>query len=150
VSLEAPKDTDLDGLPDTWEEAHGLRKTYRLDAKTINPATGYSYLEEYLNSLVEPIIQAQNQDALFSTAIEETASTEKGAIQICHDNGIHIYSIQGIQEINLFNLAGQLIFQTSPHASSYSIPQYVRLNKGAYILTVKNNLNQEKSFKLII
>jgi hypothetical protein len=82
ASLEAPKDTDLDGLPDTWEEAHGLRKTYRLDARTINPATGYSYLEEYLNSLVEPIMQAENQDALFSTAIEETASTETGAIQI--------------------------------------------------------------------
>lgn len=39
-------DTDADGIPDTYEEANGEQ-----DGSAIDPSTGYSYLELYLNSL---------------------------------------------------------------------------------------------------
>lgn len=51
-SLPAPIDTDHDGLPDDWETAHGLDPHNAADGALINPATGYTRLEEYLHALV--------------------------------------------------------------------------------------------------
>jgi hypothetical protein len=46
-----PKDTDGDGIPDEWETSHGLNPTDAADAGKISEQTGYTRLEEYLNSL---------------------------------------------------------------------------------------------------
>lgn len=46
----APLDTDQDGMPDAWEDAHGLSKTNAADGATVG-ADGYTNLENYLNSL---------------------------------------------------------------------------------------------------
>ncbi|MEU9593167.1 Ig-like domain-containing protein [Streptomyces sp. NPDC048193] len=51
ASAPAPRDSDHDGIPDDWEKAHGLAKNDAADGSTIDPATGYSHLELYLNSL---------------------------------------------------------------------------------------------------
>ena len=50
-SKPAPEDTDKDGMPDTWEQTHGLDALSPTDrnAKTIDPS--YTNLEVYLNSL---------------------------------------------------------------------------------------------------
>lgn len=45
-----PTDTDGDGLPDQWEEAHGLNPSVA-DSNRLN-ADGYTALEVYLNSLM--------------------------------------------------------------------------------------------------
>lgn len=65
ASLEAPLDTDRDGMPDAWEIEHGLdpndptdRNKYSLDSHRY-----YTNLEVYCNSLVEDIVKAQNADA---------------------------------------------------------------------------------------
>lgn len=65
-------DTDGDGIPDTWETAHGLNPNDASDAqlKTLDKEKGwYSNLEVYLNSIVEPIVKAQNADAV--TSVDE-------------------------------------------------------------------------------
>jgi hypothetical protein len=49
----APPDTDHDGMPDTWETSHGLSATAAADRNTLG-ASGYTHLEEYLNSLAGP------------------------------------------------------------------------------------------------
>lgn len=49
---EAPVDTDLDGIPDEWEKAHGLNPADKNDASCIAPS-GYTWVEEYINSLVK-------------------------------------------------------------------------------------------------
>ncbi|MFD5216690.1 Ig-like domain-containing protein [Streptomyces tendae] len=51
ASAEPPKDSDHDGIPDAWEKAHGLDKNGAGDGAAIDPATGWSNLELYLNSL---------------------------------------------------------------------------------------------------
>ncbi|MFG2589686.1 Ig-like domain-containing protein [Streptomyces sp. NPDC048438] len=51
VSAEAPRDSDHDGIPDAWEKNHGLAKNDPADGGAIDPDTGYSNLELYLNSL---------------------------------------------------------------------------------------------------
>jgi hypothetical protein len=51
-SLPAPADSDHDGIPDDWENDHGLNPADSLDGAIIT-GDGYSKLEHYLNSLVE-------------------------------------------------------------------------------------------------
>jgi len=46
----APTDTDHDGLPDAWEVAHQLNPRDPADRNKL-AASGYTYLEEYLNGL---------------------------------------------------------------------------------------------------
>ncbi len=50
-SLPSPKDTDGDGIPDQWENAHGLDMNNKNDGNTIGDGS-YTNLEIYLNSLV--------------------------------------------------------------------------------------------------
>lgn len=53
-----PADADHDGMPDTWETAHGLNPNDEND-RNIIAANGYTNLENYLNSIVtstEPLM----------------------------------------------------------------------------------------------
>jgi len=58
-SLPAPKDTDGDGVPDEWEKEVGMDPTEPADGNTVH-ASGYTYLEIYLSTLVGQLMQAQN------------------------------------------------------------------------------------------
>jgi pectinesterase len=53
ASLPAHADSDGDGMPDDWERTHGF-KPDRPDGRNDNDGNGYTNLEEYLSSLVEP------------------------------------------------------------------------------------------------
>jgi hypothetical protein len=47
------KDSDNDGMPDDWEKKNGLNPGDAADAtQTAKTKTGYTYIEEYLNSVV--------------------------------------------------------------------------------------------------
>ena len=48
-------DTDRDGMPDVWENEHGLDKTKSSDAKLYTLDKQYTNLEVYLNSLVQDL-----------------------------------------------------------------------------------------------
>lgn len=50
VGSPSPTDSDNDGVPDSWETSHG-RDPGTHDSAAIDPGTGYSYLELYLNFL---------------------------------------------------------------------------------------------------
>lgn len=51
---EAPTDSDGDGIPDAWEDAHGLNKHDATDALAKSKKKrGYLNIEVYINSLVE-------------------------------------------------------------------------------------------------
>ncbi|MFL1011144.1 pectate lyase family protein [Flavisericum labens] len=49
-SEPAPKDTDLDGMPDSWEVENGLNPRYGRDRNNLTE-DGYTVLEKYLNSI---------------------------------------------------------------------------------------------------
>ena len=55
ASLPAPPDGDRDGMPDAWEEAHGLDADDDEDRNDDRDKDGYTNLEEYLNSLCPPV-----------------------------------------------------------------------------------------------
>ena len=70
-STEAPTDTDQDGMPDAWEDAHGLNKNDASDGAQYATGSGYTNVEVYLNSLVEDITNAQNEGgALMGETLE--------------------------------------------------------------------------------
>ncbi|MDR3297334.1 MAG: pectate lyase, partial [Prevotellaceae bacterium] len=60
-SLPAPPDTDNDGIPDTWEQAHNLNPSKASDGNDTTLNAPYTNLEVYLNSLVDHIIFAQQK-----------------------------------------------------------------------------------------
>ena len=81
-SKDAPKDTDGDGMPDEWELANALDATDPNDGKTIG-ADGYSNLENYLNSLVADITEAQNTGGTpLENAINESEETAITSLEI--------------------------------------------------------------------
>lgn len=53
-SLPAPKDTDRDGMPDSWEIENGLIPTIA-DNNGYNLSSSYTNIEVYINSLVKHI-----------------------------------------------------------------------------------------------
>ncbi len=63
------KDTDGDGMPDSWESAKGLNPNSPTDGttNTLNPSEGYTNLEIYLAELVENITNNQNQKGTYTT-----------------------------------------------------------------------------------
>ncbi len=65
-------DTDGDGMPDEWETLNGLNPNDASDAAlyTIDSEKGwYTNVEVYLNSIVEDIMKAENEDA--ESTVEE-------------------------------------------------------------------------------
>ena len=51
---QPPSDSDVDGLPDSWETANGLDPNDRSDSARIH-SSGYAYIEVYLNEVAEQI-----------------------------------------------------------------------------------------------
>lgn len=56
---QPPLDSDGDGMPDAWEDAHGLDKNNGNDHSQLM-SSGYSAIEEYLNHLAEKLITESN------------------------------------------------------------------------------------------
>jgi hypothetical protein len=50
-SVEPPKDSDQDGMPDDWEKRHNLNPDDLTDGNTDVDADGYTNLEKYLNNI---------------------------------------------------------------------------------------------------
>lgn len=61
-------DSDNDGMPDIWEQAHGLNPNNVNDASayTLDSKGYYTNIEVYCNALVEDLVKAQNADAEIS------------------------------------------------------------------------------------
>ncbi len=81
-SLEAPVDTDGDGMPDAWETSHSLNPNDANDGIIVG-ADGYTNLENYLNSLVETITTAQYEGGIQGgSIINESATPEQTSYEI--------------------------------------------------------------------
>ena len=103
-----PPDTDLDGIPDAWEDAHQLDRNDPSDGTGDADADGYTNLEQYLNGVVESAIP---------TRIEQRGESHGSGRRLgSHPNpfngGARIsYAVPRSEtvEISLYNLAGQLV-----------------------------------------
>ena len=51
-ALSLPVDSDGDGMPDAWEQEHGLNPNDGADGSLDGNGDGYTNVEDYLNGLV--------------------------------------------------------------------------------------------------
>ncbi len=94
-SLEAPADTDGDGMPDEWEKANGLNPNDSKDgaAKAEN---GYTNLENYLNSLVAHIMEGGNEGGQLLEGKQEFGAGVEEITGISTADG-RSFNLQGIE-----------------------------------------------------
>ncbi|MFA9390213.1 MAG: pectinesterase family protein [Prolixibacteraceae bacterium] len=109
-STPAPRDTDLDGMPDEWEVANGLDPNDAEDGNKI-VKSGYTCLEVYLNALVGETIEldftiSEKKVHDFVVAKDGTGdfTTINEAIEAAADNGERttIFVKKGIYEEKVF------------------------------------------------
>jgi hypothetical protein len=58
VREKAPRDSDGDGIPDAWEDAHGLNKMDGRNHRKVMPS-GYTAIEEYINERANILIRKE-------------------------------------------------------------------------------------------
>lgn len=134
LSLPAPVDTDHDGMPDDWENLHGLNPTDDTDRNILH-SNGYTMLENYLNSLVDPN----------PTNIENNISLpSEFAVQQNYPNPFNpnttlSFSISqsGVVKIRIYDIMGRLVHDFSKEfylAGSHSV-QWNGKDEGGQIVS---------------
>ena len=138
-------DTDKDGIPDAWEITHGLNPNDGSDSKKINKATGYAYVEEYFNGLVENVekadYKAPNPDVTID--LKDNAQYSEGdtvtvTANANANNGGNIAKVEFYNGTKLVGTADK-----APYTCDYK-----GLEDGTYNITVRaydNDGNQTQS-----
>lgn len=131
-STEAPVDTDKDGIPDEWENQHGLNSNNIDDGKQIGEG-GYTNLEIYLNSLVADITDKQNEGGTAMGSIIEDGGNSVAEYDISQQTSNGDWTFVG----------GFKIDQTGePATGKDGTIKYSRNKK--YTITLPNGLSVDK------
>lgn len=148
-SLQAPADSDLDGMPDVWEDANGLKKNDPADAQLTTVDGKYPNVEVYLNSLVTAITENQVKDALFSSLSPEIKNSD--AIEIdfdCKAGLLKINHQQKIKKVQVYSLTGQLICSQSFFSNSIEMSVLSGM-KGILIVRIQDERDAFFSAKVL-
>ncbi len=95
-SLEAPVNTDGDGMHDEWEKANGLKPNDAEDDQAASES-GYTNLENYLNSLVAHIMEGGNEGGILLEGKTEFGTTAVDAIPASSASDSRTYNLQGVE-----------------------------------------------------
>ena len=111
-----PTDTDGDGMPDVWEQQHGLDVSIADQNKT-NPQ-GYTALEVYLNSLMGETLSDNFTNGINNLKISRFDIKYDKARQTISvsDNAIGA-------TLRIFDTGGNLILSKTINSSTINIPQ---------------------------
>lgn len=157
----APADTDLDGMPDYWEDHHGLNKNaldhngFTLSSKIYNIPT-YTNLECYLNCLSDALI-GQDYDAVCgirlsgTTALEEeNESVEKLALVYPNPVNDHftIAINTGYASMQLYNAMGKLIMTADLEEGENTMK--APAESGFYLVKINYGNKQPLSHKIFV
>lgn len=150
-STAKPTDSNNDGIPDDWAAKFLPQgKTY----KDIDPETGYSYLELYINSLVDEIMKAgyENADSSPSkddfglkgstTGLKDDATSSNMSLYK-EGNKVIVSGLNGKSVIEVYDLMGRLLSSQT----SNNTQQELDLTQPAIIRVMDSR--QVKSFKVL-
>lgn len=118
VSTTPPVDTDKDGMPDSWENTNGLNPSDAADGAKIT-ASGYTNLEIYMNSLVDPIVQGGNVGG----TIMQSENTTGITLAPSKNHSANLAMAEHSSDI--FDLNGKVIRQDACAADLSSLPHGV-------------------------
>jgi hypothetical protein len=144
-STAAPTDTDADGIPDGWLEANYPGKT----ANQLN-AEGYTYLELYINSLVNNITVNQNADAVIS-GIENKITSDKSdiyAIYNFENQKIILKSDLIVNKVIVSDLTGRTLKVIS-NSDQINTIDVAGLTSSVYLISVYSKNIYLKTIKVI-
>lgn len=148
-SEDAPADTDNDGMPDDWEKANNLNPESSGDAQLKSVDGIYPNVEVYINSLVQNIIEAQNQDGILTSS--NYLPINKESINAYWNNSskeIIVNHSEVIKRIRVFSVSGMLVADRNFYSSSLRM-QVNDINPGIYIVKIMDVNNQQFSKKIM-
>lgn len=135
---DAPMDTDSDGIPDGWLETHYPGKA----ANEIHES-GYTYVELYLNSLVEAITLAQNQGVISS--VENAQLANESPVRWSFDptsRALRLDSDGPMHRISIYDATGRLVVEQLVDGTSVTLnPERV----GARFVLVRVEFSDQNS-----
>jgi hypothetical protein len=127
-----PVDTDGDGMPDSWETAHGLNPTSAADGNTTTLDGNYTNVEVYLNELVKPVTDVQAKITATENVISHSLRIYPNPVT---NGNISINADNTIVSAQLFSLNGIKLNEFKTSSNSLSVPMD-HLKIGAYILKI--------------
>jgi autotransporter-associated beta strand protein len=151
-SLEAPVDTDEDGMPDFWENTDNLNPFDPEDAQLKSVDGLYPNIEVYINSLVADIVEAQNEDGI-STDIGEIGIDKPmdDHIKIYFnnmENNLVVSHSERIKNVKIYSITGQMLLSQEFNFQELKV-QTNFLKQGIYIIYVRDTKNRVYSKKLV-
>jgi hypothetical protein len=142
-SLAAPADSNNDGIPDGWLEVNYPGKT----ANQVHES-GYTYIELYINSLVDHIVVAKNQGALTSGIDENELAADGLRLGVdALSRTLLLESATPMHRMMLSDLAGRVIMNRRLNELQSTI-QLPDLKSGVYLVSVVYDRNKVKTFKV--
>jgi len=136
---------NADGIPAGWLESKYPGKT----ALDINEE-GFTYLEVYLNSIVEDIVNQQNKDAATGTEPVIGEPSEAATLRTYFSGGkLHVDSDNVIDKVSVFNMAGVLAFSLRCKGNNTSISAD-NLPAGLYLVEAEMNDARKQTVKTFI
>lgn len=136
-------DTNRDGIPDGWLEANYPGKSSR----DLNEE-GYTYLEVYLNSLVEHIVVEKNKDAIIS-GLTDIVKEREQVVTFLNDNRLVVQAGSLIQRLELFSISGAKVISASSGSYTSELP-VEHLPRGIYIVRVMLSGHLQPSISKIV
>ncbi len=121
---EAPQlDTDNDGIPDEWESTNGLDPEKPEDRNNIAPS-GYTMLEEYLNSIVPGNSETSIKNPKYNTLrIYPNPVTDR----------LNIEAESAIEKAEVLSATGAFVLVEKPQSNAINVNA---LTRGYYMLKV--------------
>lgn len=151
-ALNAPADSDEDGMPDHWELANNLNPYSGDDAQLKSVDGVYPNIEVYINSLVFNIVSAQNEDGIVTANQEiEMGKPVEESIKMYFNNAEHklvVSHSERIMDIRIFSITGQLLVNRNFNEREISLDAS-GLKQGIYIISVRDAKNKVFSKKLV-
>lgn len=147
ASAQAPADTDRDGIPDGWLDTNFPGKT----ANQLNEE-GYTYLEVYLNSLVQHITEAQLDGGVY-TLIATPKAERADALVLAYEASTRLIRLTAempVSHVALYKLDGRLLRQEAVnHLSTFTL-NAAGMEGGFYLIRVAFEKGGQATGKLLI
>ena len=140
-----PLDTDGDGMPDSWETAHGLDPNNATDGITTTLDGNYTNVEVYLNQLVKSVTDVQ-------TGLSNPFNNNPANISAVYhpqSKQIEISSLVNIKKILLYDMTGKLLKNISCNEQNISLDASGLLASIYILTTITSDLNVS-TLKIVI
>ena len=143
-STTAPVDSDSDGIPDGWLAANYPGKI----SNDLNEQ-GYTYLEVYINGLVDHIVAAHDAETIISSVRNPLVEAK---VQVAYHAGtseIMLTAEQNMREVKVFDIAGRTLVVEMPYERQLTL-NLNQFNSAVYILHVKLDDGSKVSRKIVM